>query len=270
MPEKIKEKKISLAVLGHPLKKTLSPELFRMFFKKKKLKASYKTFRVKKEKLADFLYQKKEFLGFNLTSPLKEEGLKLSSRASREAGLASAANMIRRAPGGFTAGNSDAGAFIKSLRGKKFKSACVFGSGGAACAVLLALGKMKTPEVFCISASGKRPKAIGKLMRLFPETRYHFMRSKGTAPVAALYINARIAKARNFNFSPQAQKSFFYDLNYGIKTLFLKKAAGLGARTKDGKEMLFFQALESFRFFTGQKLSKEEASEIKKQFIGRF
>ncbi|GAB4031578.1 MAG: hypothetical protein Fur0012_08970 [Elusimicrobiota bacterium] len=270
MPEKIKGKKISLAVLGYPLKKTLSPELFRMFFKKKKLKASYTAFRVKPEKLADFIKQNKEFSGFNLTSPLKEKGLELSSRAYREARLASAANMIKRAPDGFTAGNSDAGAFIKSLRGKKFKSACVFGSGGAACAVLLALGRMKTPEVFCISASGKRPKAIGNLIRLFPETRYRFMRSKNIAPFAELYINARISTDRNFNFPAGAEKSFFYDLNYGVNTLFLKKAAQLGARTKDGKEMLFFQAIESFRFFTGQKLSKEEMSEIKKQFIGRF
>lgn len=263
MPEKLK-----LAVIGWPLKKTLSPQLFSLFFKMAKIKGEYKALKIRPSDIEKTIKNMNGLSGFNVTTPFKERAFILSDFALKDARACLSANMIKKTKKGILAGNSDAKAFGKTLH-KKFFSACVFGSGGAAAAVLMELGRRKLKKVYCISNSGKKPPSFDFISKTFPETSYTLLTGRCKTPVADIYINARVPAAKFSSFPKEAKKSFFYDLNYNCETAFLKKAKKIGAETKDGLEMLFFQAVESLRFFSGLKFSSAEMKKLKKIFLRR-
>ncbi len=262
MPEKLK-----LAVIGWPLRKTLSPNIFSFLFENAGIKGEYRTLKVKPSNIEKTIKNMNNFSGFNVTTPFKEKAFFLSDFALKDARVCLSANMIKKTKKGILAGNSDAKSFGKTLS-KKFSSACVLGSGGAASAVLMELGRKKFRRVYCIS--GKRPTAFDFISRSFPKTSYVFLSKKARIPLADIYINARISIAKFSTFPKEAKESFFYDLNYNCETDFLKKARMLGAETKDGLEMLFLQAVESLRFFSGFKFNSFEIETMKKIFLRRF
>ncbi|MEW5950959.1 MAG: hypothetical protein AB1637_03620 [Elusimicrobiota bacterium] len=263
----IKNKKyISLAVAGWPLKKTLSPDIFNFFFKKTKIKGIYKKIKIEKSKFSKKYLNSLCLDGLNITTPLKQKAYFLSDIKDKTAKKTKAANILLKTKKGWKAYNSDLWAFKKTLKGN-FKSACVFGSGGAAASVLYSLGELKIPRIYCVSLSGKKPPNISVLKREFKFSKFYFMKQKNTLPYADIYINARVPKSSFPDFPSNSKKTLFYDINYGKTNIFIKKAKILKAKIKTGEEMLFLQALKSFKIFTGIKLKENE---FKKDFFRRF
>lgn len=261
MPKKVES--FSFGLLGWPLKKSLSPAIFRFFFKKKSLKGKYRLLPIKNFSAS---YLKNCSLnGLNITSPYKQMAFSLSEVKTESAKKVKAANLLKRKNVKWISYNTDLPAFKKSLR-RRFQSACVFGSGGAAAAVLTALAELKSKEIFCISLKGKRPANAQILKKNYPNTKFYFLKQKEKAPLASIYVNARIPKASFPEFPPQAKNSLFYDLNYFGKNQFISKALKLKAKIKTGEEMLFYQALYGFQIFTGLKIKENEV----KNFLRRL
>lgn len=75
------------AVLGAPIQHSLSPVLHKFLYKKLDLQAEYDRFEVEQGELKDFLalHNSKEWQGFSLTMPLKEEGMRHCDSLAEEA-----------------------------------------------------------------------------------------------------------------------------------------------------------------------------------------
>ena len=68
-------------VIGWPIKHSLSPEMHNAAFKKLGIEAEYKLFEVRPEELKDFILNRKDVAGFNITVPHKVRAMEKIGRA---------------------------------------------------------------------------------------------------------------------------------------------------------------------------------------------
>ncbi|MDR2199115.1 MAG: shikimate dehydrogenase [Deltaproteobacteria bacterium] len=187
------------------------------------------------------------FLGLNVTAPLKERALKLATVADPEAESVGAANTLKRIPsGGWAASNTDLEGFARAfLQGDVEGPALLLGAGGAARAVLAAL-KRRGLEVF---VAARDPEKARNLARAFQAESLPW----GELPLEfGLAANACSTSAREAFREPLARLklkkgALVADLNYGrADNYFLDLAREKDARFHDGLSMLAEQARLSF------------------------
>jgi shikimate dehydrogenase len=196
-------------------------------------------------------------LGGNVTVPYKVAIVPLLEGLTPEARLAGAVNVVRCGQGRLVGHNTDLGGFTDSLRESGFtaagSSALVFGAGGAARAVLCALGRLRARRVTIVA---RRPEAARSLARTmiasFPDTAF----SAGRPLAADLAVNATpLGLPRLPDRSPAPPEwpgcGLALDLVYGRRTPFQRQAQRLGARVLGGSSMLVSQALRSWEFWFG-------------------
>jgi len=150
-------------IIGWPVKHSLSPAMHNAAFKAKGISAEYRLFPLEPEKLEDFLLNRKDVVGFNVTIPHKvrtreilEERTPLhidtkSSSMQQDlyyVKLSGAINTVKRDKDEIRYFNTDSSGFLSSLKedlnldiygeGNK-RSTLIFGCGGAGRAVIAAL-----------------------------------------------------------------------------------------------------------------------------------
>jgi len=143
------------AVLGSPIKHSLSPLIFKLFAEQTGQALEYQAILVKPEDLASKLVQLRDlgFKGVNLTTPLKEQALSLVAVCSPRACSAKAINILSfREDIHYYGDNSDGLGFIRDLTQiKKYsvqaKSVLILGAGGAARGIMSALLEAKPRHV---------------------------------------------------------------------------------------------------------------------------
>ncbi len=161
-----------LYLVGYPLGHTLSPQLHRSYFEKTKLPLSYEAREMPPGKFtqaAKAMLAEDDFLGCNVTAPYKKSIVPFLDELKGDAELLGAVNtVVRRAKNGDLVGyNTDAAGFADALgaAGKKtVRRALIFGTGGAALAVILALGKMGCARFVVVHRSSKNVDAARKLI----------------------------------------------------------------------------------------------------------
>lgn len=182
--------------------------------------------------------------GFNVTNPYKQAVIPLLDELSPEAHAIGAVNCVVVNDGRLIGHNTDAPAFQQTLEHilPTISTAFILGTGGAARAVAHALGQLGIPYTFVSRTPENHENAIG-----YPKlSTFNFQYSTlivnatpiGTYPdIDATPLDITHAfKHSNIN-------AFVYDLVYNPSpTLLMRQAAALGAKTKDGMEMLHLQA----------------------------
>ena len=153
------EKNIPLkaGVMGFPISHSLSPRLHNYWISKYKINGFYEAMEVRAECLSEALTRLRElnFIGVNLTLPLKEEALSLVDNIDPVAQRIGAINTIKiRADGSLYGMNSDAFGFLENLKESvpaslrtiyQSRPAVVLGAGGAARAICVALLDLGVP-----------------------------------------------------------------------------------------------------------------------------
>ena len=239
-------------LIGRPLAHSFSPGYFRAFFEREGIDASYELHELERiEELPQLLEAHPDLRGLNVTLPYKREVLRYASECSDEVKLLGAANVlsVRRNPEGkpiLKAYNTDVEGFRRSLaqllQGER-PEAWVFGTGGAASAVLRGLDLLRISyrQVSRTPRSGQM--SYGDL------TAEEALRTK-------LWINAtpvglRLGDSLPLPYEALGAEHICYDLIYNPSpTTFLSRASERGARTKDGLEMLHIQADEAWKIWT--------------------
>jgi shikimate dehydrogenase len=196
-------------------------------------------------------------LGCNVTVPHKVAIVGLLDRLTPEARLAGAVNVVRCGQGRLLGHNTDSAGFADALRESGFavagRSALVFGAGGAARAVLCALGRLRARRA---TITARRPEAARALARAlaasFPDTVF----AVGRAATADLAVNATPLGLPGLPDRSPAPSDWpgctmAMDLVYGRRTAFQRQAQCLGARVLGGSSMLVSQALRSWEFWFG-------------------
>ncbi len=242
---------ICFGLIGKQLTHSFSSNYFAEKFKILGLedRYEYKLYPIGKiEELIELLNTNKKLKGLNITIPYKKEVLEYCTWMSPEVIETGAANtlMITRDYEGNVRGidayNTDVTGFNESLLGfiKKTKElkAIVLGNGGGAAAVQYALAKNKIPFVVV----ARDPSALGTIA--YKDLDHDILASHkliiNTTPVG-MYPD--INNSPEIPYEALTSSHFLFDLVYNPdQTEFLKKGAEMGAKIKNGLEMLHLQA----------------------------
>lgn len=264
---------IKAGLIGHPLKKSLSPRLFRIFSSALGEKYSYSLLETRGTVLARTLKKIRGggWAGFNVTLPLKEKILPLLDSLTPEAEAIKAVNAVRIKNGKLEGHNTDAAAMKLALREAgvrpRGRTCVIWGSGGAARAAAWVLGSAGAGTVDIHNRSLSRAAGLVKdLSALFPLTEFTARRFTDVPRCAAtIFVNATplgmygpLPADLRFEGPP---RSLYMDLAYarGL-TPFLKGRTG---RVISGTDLLIYQALKSSELYGGRRIKASEIVKLK-------
>jgi len=271
-------------VIGCPVKHSLSPAMHNAAFKACGIKAEYKTFEVRPEELEDFLLNKKEVVGFNITIPHKIRAKEILERkfplnnSIINVKLSGAVNTVKRLGNKIEYCNTDVLGFLRSLVvdlkfdlkfGRENKNVLLIGCGGAGRAVIAGLSEFTSD--FKIHAYDKSEKAVDSIREYFSklspalrknlESKIEFIGDKDIPDKikeCQLLVNASPIGMREGDNS-LIDKSLLhnqlsiYDLVYNRETELVKDARALHLPAAGGLGMLLYQGASSFEFWTGKR-----------------
>lgn len=257
-------------VIGDPIGHSKSPLIHCFWLKAAGISGDYRKVQVPPEGLADYFESWRgdpAWRGCNVTVPHKVAVLDhVEDRGDLRATIG-AANTILRDGEALIATNTDAGGFYAPIADLdlKGKPVTVIGAGGAARAVLFALGRM---EVGPVTLLNRNPLKAAALLSTFG--------LKGSAlpldapvPPSALLVNASLLgmtgqPALDIDLSALPEDAVVYDAVYDpLETPLLAQAHARGLATVDGLEMLVAQAALAFEMFFGVAPPRDRDEELR-------
>lgn len=257
-------------IAGWPLKKTLSPAIHNLWYKKLGMDSMYLPLRA--NQIGDILQlaQQLDVGGMSVTIPFKESVLNYLAEQSPEVISIGACNTIVKKNNRWTGYNTDAPGFrraleefIGNMKIKRLKVA-VIGAGGAAKAVVYALKQMGAKV--CIFN-----RSVDKAMQLADKYGFDYCQLDANCAAKLDEYSNIIIQTTSVGMNSDAPSSeendpiYFYNFR-GNEILFdliytpaitpvMKRASLSGCRVCNGYKMLEYQAYEQFRLFTGVEIN---------------
>ena len=235
-----------IGLIGKSLKHSFSKNYFDKKMSKKLIfNFSYDLYEISSLDEIQQVFNQNNLIGLNITFPYKEKILKFINSLDEEAKEIRSVNtiFIDKKTSNISGYNTDWYGFDKSLNNfiKKIKiKALVLGSGGASKAICYCLRKRKIPYVIVTRDPKKNMISYEDSEELIRE---HKLIINTTILGTGLLKN----KFPKINYNLISKNHFVYDLAYNpTETLFLKKSKKMGAKTKNGYDMLKIQADKSF------------------------
>ena len=264
-----------LGVIGHPLKRSLSPVFQQAALDHLGLDIRYEAWPTPEDGLAETIQRLRapDRLGANVTIPHKEAALDLIDESDDLCSRVGAVNTIVNREGRLHGYNTDVAGFLRALREDGgFDPAgarvLVAGAGGAARAVAVALIDCGAASVTFINRTFSRAtKLVEEVGRQAGSTELHAMPDvhaswRASAISCRLLINCTsvgMASTKEEKGSPVPIElippdALVFDLNYRpAKTPLMVAAEERGSRVLGGLPMLVYQGAESFRLWTGRE-----------------
>jgi shikimate dehydrogenase len=247
------------AVIGFPVKHSLSALMHNFWFKEEKLNCRYLAFEVKPENLkkAFDAFQTLGFCGINITLPHKEAALKFLDFADDSAKAAGSANTVSFKNGRVCGYNTDCEGFGLDLKDKKIsvknKTVFLYGAGGAAKAAAYALKKGGAKKILVSNRTFKKAETLA--------LKFGLTAVKGSEILKALNLAGVIVNASScgmnksdvlpFKASGANPKAEVYDLIYGKNTPFKAFAKKYNLKYFSAEGMLARQGAAAFKIWTG-------------------
>ena len=257
------------ALLGWPVKHSLSPPMQEAGFRAVGMRASYELIEVHPDNLPDCVarLRKQGYRGWNITVPHKEQMATLADRVDPEARAAVSVNTIVQRDGelhGFSTDGYGLATAIEEAFGFKIEDREIFfiGAGGAARAVAVYLAAHGARAITIANRTLAKARRLAELVE----------KAVPACPARALDLNLLDALEPYLNNTdviiqstslglhpddpaPLPPESIptgtpVMDMIYG-DTPFLQAAAGRGCPIADGRGMLLHQGALSFRLWTG-------------------
>lgn len=272
------------AVLGNPIKHSLSPLIHNTAFHSESMDKVYVALEVLPEnlKLAIDMMRAFSIKGFNLTMPLKEEVIKYIDALSPEAEAIGAVNCIVNKNGMLTGYNTDSKGFAMAVLNKKNsipKTAFILGAGGVAKAIVVQLILQGVEKIYIANRTferaialankiGNQKQACIEVVPWDPEIWKKIM------PMCGIIINGTSLGMRNngnlaflIPWENVNKETIVFETIYEpFETGFLKRARELNLMTVEGLDLLLYQAAIAFRIWT----EKEMPVHIVKENLTRF
>jgi len=263
-------------VIGWPIKHSLSPAMHNAAFKELGIDAEYKLFEVSPEKLEDFILNKKDVAGFNITIPHKVRAREILKNKFKVVNnlsypyydeISGAVNTVKRNGDDIEYCNTDPAGFRHSLENDlkfktKDKNALIIGCGGASRAIVADLSysghHIKKIYLYDINKeaveSTKRQYSNLKNKIKFIYDTKEMLKLKdefdllvNASPVGMGEGDERLAVPKEL----LRKELYVFDLVYNRKTRLFKEASALGCHVVDGAGMLAAQGAFSFSLWTG-------------------
>lgn len=264
---------VRAAVIGSPISHSLSPFIFSFIAHKEKINVQYDSTEVMPSNSDEFLSSlrnEKDFLGVNVTLPLKELFLDKIETASPVVRALGALNVLHLKAGKLHGHNTDIIGIEKTFSEKKFSlkniNALILGAGGSAKAVAYVLGKEGASEVIIFNRSDRNNEVVKKFSELFPATKWMAVNDLGHSHLVKMSFDLAInttplgmtGKDSGTDFFNELKKVSFnkksmsFDLIYTPEvTEFMKVTGSLGLTPVGGLGMLIDQALATWKIWVG-------------------
>ena len=252
-----------IGIVAKKLNHSLSPLIHNYWSKKNNNKFIYRKYEVQEKDIDKFFYnyrKDKQFVGFNITIPYKENFINFCDRVTTRAKKIGSVNLIYKRNKTIFGDNTDVIGFSKtfnSLKIKNTKSVLLVGAGGAARAILYFLNRKGIVNIDIFATSMRRQE---NLKKEFKFSRF-LIRSTHLRKKYDLIINASSAgmtkkNKLNRNILNLVKKAKgVVDIVYNpIDTDLLKKARKHDIKSSDGLKMLVEQAKPSYEIWTGNKI----------------
>ena len=247
-------------VIGDPIGHSLSPVIHGFWLEALGIEAEYRRCRITRAGLPAYLAKRRvdrDWLGCNVTMPLKLDAAALADEAADEAVAAGAANLLTIRHDRLVAGNTDVGAIAALLERFErseaaMRSVTLLGNGGAARAALVAL-RMRG-----ISAVRIQARDMSEALKLAVEFDLEVSPVPLTEPIVsdglinATPLGMAGRDCLNCNLERMPADGWVFDMvTDPAETPLLTAARERGLSVATGLEMLVEQAAASFRILFG-------------------
>jgi len=254
-------KNLKAAVIGMPIKQSLSPVMHMHWFERAGLSGDYCAIEVAPNDLAAQVkeFQESGFSGFNVTTPHKTGIVPLLNKLAPSAREIGAVNTVKiRDEGTLTGFNTDGIGFLKNLNEQapgwpSDKPALVLGAGGAARAVVAALLNTSVPMIMLCNRTQKKAQSLagdigrGRVTVVSWDERNHAVTGAGLV-INTTMLGMEGQKKLLLDLSGAAADTVVYDIVYKpLHTDLLASAKNRGLKTVDGLGMLVHQGAAAFK-----------------------
>ncbi|OYU80184.1 MAG: shikimate dehydrogenase [Flavobacterium sp. BFFFF1] len=237
-------------LVGRNISYSFSKKYFTEKFSKENLgENTYENFDIADiTEFQDIIEENPDLKGLNVTIPFKQSVIPYLDKVSKKANAIGAVNTIKITKKGRLKGyNTDWFGFKKSLLPllhPHHRKALILGTGGASKAVAYALEKLDIGYLFVSRNEGKNTITYDQVSPYIMEE-------------YTIVVNCTpLGTSPDTDAAPEIPYNYFtsghiaYDLIYNpTETTFLKNAAKKGAVTKNGYEMLVFQAEKAWEIW---------------------
>lgn len=271
------QKEKLFALLGHPVKHSLSPLMHNDQFKRFNLPYYYHAFDVAPKDLKDAVNGMRAlgFSGFNVTVPHKVEVMKYIDEIEEDAEKIGAVNTVVYEEGKWVGCNTDGIGYVASLvaeTGEALKDyrVLMIGAGGAARAVAVGLARYGVKELVITNRTLSKAEDI--VHHLPGEGTYRVLDKKEAekeTPTFDVIINTTSIgmspslEETPWTVDPLKPNCLCSDLIYNPRmTKWLKEAREKGARVLNGVGMFVGQGSAAFERWTGIKPDTKRMTEV--------
>lgn len=268
-----------IGVIGHPIKHSFSPYVHNRAFELLGMDYAYLAFDVLPTNIKAALKGMiaLDIKGFNVTIPHKEKIVQHCHNVSEDASVVGSINTIVNDGGKLSGYNTDVYGIVQSLEPYRDKitgkNVSIFGSGGAARAVIFALIRyFKVAKINIINRTSEKAESLGEYFKA--KMLFENFESFDLMPpdlVNVLSGSSLIVNSTSIGMSPEIDDSpttieesfndnqIVFDVVYNpVKTKFLSIAESRGATIVNGLTMFIEQASRSFELWTGEKMPIED------------
>jgi len=259
-------KKEEFVIFGNPVAHSKSPQMHNAGFEDIKYNGVYKKHLIENGKIIKDIFLENSYEGANITVPHKELAYENADEVRGLANEIKAVNTYINEDGKVIAYNTDAPGFLYAIESfGDIKSVLLLGAGGTAKAISLAL-QQSDIDVTVLNRSEEKL-SFFKDHKLTATTWDTF-----NIKDFDLIINSTSAGLKDENLPCPKEildevfknAKFAFDCVYGKKTPFLQLAEQNGMKIKDGEDMLLYQGVLAFEYFTKQNVNKETIEVMRK------
>ena len=245
------------AVLGYPIKQSLSPLIQNYWFKQHKLNYAYLGLEVHPKNLKTIIESLKimGFLGFNLTVPHKMEIMRYLHYVDKPAKAIGSVNTVSIKEGKLYGYNTDYTGLEADLKQKNLsvngKSIFIYGAGGASRAVIYLCKHLGAKNIYLANRTYKNTLAVAKKFHIQPITQDE---ANKYLEKADIIFNTSACGLELSDFLPFEiynikKQTFIYDLICKPRTPFVRLAKKRHLKFDTGEGMLVHQGAHAFKIW---------------------
>lgn len=276
----IKSSTKQLAVIGHPICHSMSPDIHNYLFEIYKKDYVYTAFDVLPENLESAIsgIRALGISGVNVTAPHKIEVMKYIDKTDDNAKRLGAVNTIVNKDGTLWGYNTDAEGLYRYLLHMnvdiKDKDILIIGAGGASFPITVFFARCKPKSIAVKNRTQKKADELADYVYhdsgFKVETENFKKRYDVVINTTSAGMYPDISKCPIDDFSAIDENTAAVDLIYNPpETMFLKKAKENGAKTINGLGMLIYQGLLAYELFTGATITEDVYDRVEKEVFGK-
>jgi len=245
-------------IFGNPVAHSKSPQMQNAGFESLNYNGVYEKHHLEDGSSIKNTFLENNYEGANITVPHKEYAYKNADEVRGLAQKIQAVNTYINENGKVIAYNTDAPGFLKAIESfKDVKSVLLLGAGGTAKAIALALQESNIDVTVLNRSEGKleffrNENITSYSWDTFAPKKYDLVVNSTSAGLKDEYLPCDKELLENVFKSAR----YAFDCVYGKITPFLALARDNDCEIKDGEDMLLYQGVLAFEYFTKENATK--------------